>query len=373
MSLSSWFLPVFAACCLLPVVGNGANAADVADATGATTQAAVVAAVDIGDPAPALAIGSWVQGDPVTAFDRDHAYLLEFWATWCGPCQAAIPHVNEIHRTFASKGLVVIGQNVRETMTPAEVKAFVAAKGDGMSYRVALDDVSHDPEGAMDTTWLKASGQKGIPASILVGKDGRIAWMGHPMMLTDRIISDVLAGTYDLAQAKRDHAFMQALKACDNAIGENDWTKAIALRDDLATRAADPEQKRVITLLTFRLQFLRGDLTAACAAAQSLVDDKADVDLYGGLAWVILTAKDLKPEHIAVGRRLAQRASDATQGKNAAIQDTLARALFLSGERDKAIATEQAAMELVEGAEGKVPYQKTLDAYRAGQLPATDE
>jgi hypothetical protein len=183
----------------------------------------------------------------------------------------------------------------------------------------------------------------------------------------------VLAGTYDLAQAKRDHAFMQALKACDNAIGENDWTKAIALRDDLATRAADPEQKRVITLLTFRLQFLRGDLTAACAAAQSLVDDKADVDLYGGLAWVILTAKDLKPEHIAVGRRLAQRASDATQGKNAAIQDTLARALFLSGERDKAIATEQAAMELVEGAEGKVPYQKTLDAYRAGQLPATDE
>lgn len=65
----------------------------------------------VGDPAPKLKVGKWVQGEPVTEFARDKAYIVEFWATWCGPCRVSIPHLNEIWQKFKDKDLVVIGQD----------------------------------------------------------------------------------------------------------------------------------------------------------------------------------------------------------------------------------------------------------------------
>ena len=69
------------------------------------------ATLQVGDPAPALQVSKWIQGSPVKEFQRDQAYIVEFWATWCGPCRASIPHLNEIHAKYKDKGLVIIGQD----------------------------------------------------------------------------------------------------------------------------------------------------------------------------------------------------------------------------------------------------------------------
>src|SRR5713101_3891226 len=68
----------------------------------------------VGDPAPKLQNGKWIQGEPVTAFKEGKAYLVEFWATWCPPCRASIPHLNEIHNKYKDQGLVIIGQDCFE-------------------------------------------------------------------------------------------------------------------------------------------------------------------------------------------------------------------------------------------------------------------
>jgi thiol-disulfide isomerase/thioredoxin len=66
----------------------------------------------VGDKAPALQTGKWIQGEPVTAFNRNHVYVLEFWATWCGPCVQSIPHLNQMWQKYKDKGVVFIGQDV---------------------------------------------------------------------------------------------------------------------------------------------------------------------------------------------------------------------------------------------------------------------
>jgi thiol-disulfide isomerase/thioredoxin len=147
----------------------------------------------VGDPAPKLQPGKWVQGEPVKGFEKGKAYIVEFWATWCPPCRASIPHLNEIYKKFKDKGLIVIGQDVSER-DDSLVAPFVKKMGDKMTYRVALDDKTSDKNGQMSQTWMEAAGQDGIPTAFLVDTKGHIAWIGHPMQLKEQVIEDVLAG-----------------------------------------------------------------------------------------------------------------------------------------------------------------------------------
>jgi thiol-disulfide isomerase/thioredoxin len=62
----------------------------------------------IGDPAPKLQVAKWVQGDPVKAFDTNHVYIVEFWATWDGPCRGSIPHLNDLSQKFKDRGIITI-------------------------------------------------------------------------------------------------------------------------------------------------------------------------------------------------------------------------------------------------------------------------
>src|SRR5512136_324820 len=130
-------------------------------AAGTTFALAAAPTLKVGDPAPKLQTGKWVQGDPVKQFEKDKAYIVEFWATWCGPCRVSIPHLNEIHNKFKDKGLVVIGQDCWEK-DESLVEPFIKKMADKMTYRVALDDKQGSEKGKMAETWMEAAGQNGI-------------------------------------------------------------------------------------------------------------------------------------------------------------------------------------------------------------------
>ncbi len=145
----------------------------------------------IGDPAPKLQVGKWVQGEPVKEFETNHVYIVEFWATWCGPCVASIPHLNELWQKFKNQGLVVIGQNVWDN--DSDVPAFVKKMGDKMTYRVALDDKSRETDGFMAEHWWKRKVNNHTIPNAFVIKQGRIAWIGHPMGLNEKLLQDILS------------------------------------------------------------------------------------------------------------------------------------------------------------------------------------
>jgi len=63
-----------------------------------------------GDAAPALQVKQWVKGDAVKGFAKDKIYVVEFWATWCGPCKASIPHLTELAKSH--KDVTFVGVSV---------------------------------------------------------------------------------------------------------------------------------------------------------------------------------------------------------------------------------------------------------------------
>ncbi|MHC5108880.1 MAG: TlpA family protein disulfide reductase, partial [Planctomycetota bacterium] len=171
----------------------------------------------IGDKAAALDVSHWVKGDAVdvTSADGKSITIVEFWATWCGPCIASIPHLTEIQHEYAPKGVKIVSvSKMDENNTLKMVKDFVKDQGDKMDFTVAFDE-----KGIVSDQYMKAYGQSGIPTAFVVDQQGRIAWVGHPMGNMEEVLDQLLDGKYDLKTAQRkfeiDREFMAAWMARD--------------------------------------------------------------------------------------------------------------------------------------------------------------
>ena len=343
----------------------------------------------VGEPAPKLQNGKWIQGNQVKAFQPGTAYIVEFWATWCGPCRASIPHLNEIYTKFKDKGLVVIGQDCSE-QDETLVEPFVKEMGNKMTYRVALDDKTESKKGKMLETWMEAAGCHGIPTAFLIDTKGVVAWIGHPMALKEEIIEQVLAGKYDIQKAAADYeedlkeqaarekemAPMRAkMAAMGGAMREKKWDEA--LEDLAAAEKLVPENRRAglelnFDMTRFRILLSKKDYPAAYKLAAKISEAHKDrSNLQNNLAWQIISDKTVEKAGLELAETIAHRANEAAQGKDPDILDTQARVLFMKGQKEEAVQAQTKAVALAE-AEQKQAMQSRLDSYKKGELPAVD-
>jgi thiol-disulfide isomerase/thioredoxin len=129
------------------------------------------------EQAPELIVEEWLTPEPAM---QGRYVLIEHWATWCGPCRRSIPLLNEIHRRFKDR-LVVIGISDE----PAE--AVRTLKEPRIEYPVAIDT-----QARMKT----ALAVTGIPHVIILEPRGYVVWEGFPLLqgheLTPEIVERIL-------------------------------------------------------------------------------------------------------------------------------------------------------------------------------------
>ncbi len=123
------------------------------------------AQMDAGDVAPQFE-GKWFNHKATTLADlQGHVVFLDVWRTWCGPCNAMIPHLNEMHEEYADQGLKVVG-------ITTEGKSLVTKHIEKFKMAFPIASVAQKEESNY--------GIRGFPTSFLIDPDGVIVWRGHP-------------------------------------------------------------------------------------------------------------------------------------------------------------------------------------------------
>ncbi len=113
---------------------------------------------------------------------QDKVYLVDFWATWCGPCRAAIPFLQELHEKYSEKGLVVVGVAL-DSGSEQDVRAFV--ENQKMTYRIC---VPKNQEEVKQRYRVKA-----YPTMYIVDKKGIVRYVeeGYSEELQEEILRQI--------------------------------------------------------------------------------------------------------------------------------------------------------------------------------------
>jgi len=118
-----------------------------------------------GKPAPDAVFSVAANGDPGARMQleklKGHPVVLDFWATWCGPCAAQAPIMDRIARRYEKQGLVVLGVNAHDP--PAKARSYAQQKG--LSYPIVID-IGQEAAQSYDV--------RSLPSLVVIDRDGKV-------------------------------------------------------------------------------------------------------------------------------------------------------------------------------------------------------
>lgn len=333
----------------------------------------------IGDVAPAIKVEKYLKGDPISEFKKGHVYVVEFWATWCGPCIRAFPHVSELQEKYKDQ-VTVVGVNIWERQYNEELNTkisdFMKKHGDNMRYTVAFDGGAK----YMSDKYMAAAGIDSIPHAFIVNQDGKIAWIGHPASMDDAL-SQVVSKKWDMKKAKdarqkevdaeaaaqKEYAKVAPdMKKAGELWQSGKKDEAALLMFQVAEKAPNAGFNTGMTGFKYMLTEGKDTKKAYEFADKMITSGHADnAQALNAIAWTIvdpdLTISDRNAD---IALKAAKRASELTGDKDPMILDTLAHAYFLKGDKAKAVEIEEKAVSLTSDADLKGDLQKALEKFK---------
>lgn len=141
--------------------------------------------IKVGQPAPPITVTDWIANVPVDTNLANKFIVLEFWATWCGPCIEAVPHMNSLQVKFNRPDLYFVSitdesrQKVERFLKRVELKSIVVSDQNNKTQALFGDGVK---------------GVVQLPLTVLINDKGDVSWMGLPFDLSESMIADFLSG-----------------------------------------------------------------------------------------------------------------------------------------------------------------------------------
>ncbi|MEZ6090821.1 MAG: redoxin domain-containing protein [Pirellulaceae bacterium] len=321
--------------------------------------------LNIGDRAPELKIQRWFKGPAIERFDPETIYVVEFWATWCGPCKMNMPHLSELQDQ--------LGERVRfigiSDETPTQIASFFETEAaPGKTWDEVLRyTIAADANRSTKMRYMQAAGERGIPCAFIVGKDGLVQWIGHPAGIEDPLAA-ILEGTWDTSNARivrdKSRRYEQAFAALRMRLGtwikNQEFDKAINALESLANDFSERDEPLMMLVEVLRAAG-RFDQTYPLIA--KLVERKwSDPNSLSQMAWLIAAETTGPNRDLELALKAAKRSAEITKNEAPIALDTVARVYFEQGKIDEAIQWQQQAVAL--GGKFKSEMQQTLQQYQ---------
>ena len=272
----------------------------------------------LGDPAPPLTVMEWIKGKPVDFKAGTNIYVLVF-CTLSRANEFAITNLNNLQKIYQNKGVVVVAIS-SEPVEP--LKTFVQLKGAEIDFTVAADDDARKAT----TSYQQAFKQMMLPRAYVVGKDGKVLWLGHPLRDNlGEVVDEITSGRYNLEQTQK------------NIIAKEQMEQYLALarQDDPRTAKAG---RIMLTLRT-------NDAPALC-----------------NLAFQIASDPYIEKRDVALASEALDRAEQLATTNTTDIAVNRAILLFQTGKQAEGLAKARQALASAQTKEDKEEAQANLRA-----------
>ncbi len=357
-------------CTAIAIVGTAIGTA--VGTIGWNPSAHAVESLTIGSEAPKIDIEHWVQTGggkypKVTKFATGRIYVVEFWATWCPPCVASMPHLAELQTKLDDKKVQIISISDEPLDTVKEFLQKPTPDDRSKSYFDVTKDycLTTDPDRSCYEAYMDAARQGGIPCAFLVGKDSKIEWIGHPMEI-DPVIEAVVDGTWDreafgkafreqqeeeellerlgnkISGLERKKQYAAAIETIDMSLLT---VKSMTLRyvlnkKKLELRIKDKaEEGAIVETIKGLYKIGKGDF-------EMLVDTaRTAFQLY---KTKVIKSKTILEFSIAQLKELETATADADDEQKMAVLDTVAHLQFAAGDLAGALVSERKSLDVAD-------------------------
>jgi thiol-disulfide isomerase/thioredoxin len=338
----------------ISLVSTGANAHDDFDAqTVLHRELAVIESTPFappsllpGDTAPTLIGQEHGTGLPVHEIIPGRTHIVIIWGTWCTASIGSMPTFSELQTRYADE-LTVLAVAIRE-LVPADEQVENLIKYVSRHKEEIIFSTSVDPEETIEHSWKTASNQRGTPAAFIVGRDGRVAWIGHGLdPEIPSIVEEVITSKWDADSARATRLEMLQARHMDERTERSSDFGLLYHFESLVT-----EDKRIRAY----------QLTQAIR--QTGTFDSKPYWL-NHLAWYLVKDDGWGEQAAVIARDTAQHTLHLLDRDDADVLDTLALSYFRLGEYNSAINAAERAIEITDSAEAKIALMNNIKRFRA--------
>lgn len=331
--------------------------------------------LSVGSVAPELNVEHWFpQADgkikKTSKFEAGKVYVVEFWATWCGPCVQGMPHLAQLQREYGEKGVQIIGVSSEDLET---VKRFLeqpvpqraqsgtkdkAAPTQTFAQVTSAYSLSCDPDESTEKSYMQAAFQSTIPKAFIVGKDGKIEWIGHPGEMDD-VLRQVVSGEWKRDEFGKVFLAGQQAEIARNQLNEalhrREFAKAVELIDKRLKATEEPQEQLELRLTKVQVSLAQNNVVEAAARLQEcFAFTGGRVDMVDLICWHVYEQSEQRKQDLTPLLKVAIAEGDKAL-KNAkgealaSLLDTVGHVAYKLGEREKAIQLVTQATELAVG------------------------